>query len=65
MPSLNIAFSDDEHAQVTEAARASGRSLKRFVHDSAVESSSDYRSRVAALSVQIAGWSGELNERLK
>ncbi len=65
MPSLNISFTDEEHAQLIEAARKSNTSLKVFVHAAAVERSSDYRHRVDELVGQIAGWSKELNERLE
>lgn len=64
MPSLNITFSDEEHQQITDAARRSGSSLKAFVTTAALKESSDYTRRVAELSAQVADWSQELNTRL-
>ena len=62
MPSLNIPFTDEEHAQIVQAAAESGQSLKVYVHDAAIAQSR--RKRVAELSGQIAAWSADLNKRL-
>ncbi|MGI6797741.1 antitoxin Phd [Gordonia sihwensis] len=65
MPSLNIEFDGAEHARLKDAAEREGVSLKAFVHDAAVERSSDYRQRVEELAREGAAWSAELNRRLK
>lgn len=62
MPSLNIAFSEDEMHEIRSAATDS--SLKAFVHDSALSSARNRKALVAQLSRQIAETSAELNDRL-
>jgi uncharacterized protein (DUF1778 family) len=64
MPSLNITFTDEEHAQITKAAAQGEKSLKTFVREAAIQRSSEYNSRVLDLSAQIATWSADLNKRL-
>ncbi|QIG58796.1 antitoxin [Gordonia phage DatBoi] len=65
MPSLNVEFTDEEHAQIKAAAESAGVSLKPFVHDAAVDRSSEHRRRVLEASKSVAAWSSELNERLR
>ena len=65
MPSLNIEFTDEEHAQLKAAAEREGTSLKAYVHHAVVDRSSNYRLRVEELARQGAEWSAELNRRLK
>ncbi|MXP22012.1 antitoxin Phd [Gordonia sp. HNM0687] len=65
MPSLNIEFTDEEHAGIKAAAEREGVSLKPFVHDAAVERASDHRRRVLDAARRSAAWSAELNDRLK
>lgn len=65
MPSLNIEFTDAEHAQLKAAAEREGKALKPYVHDAAVDRSSNYRRRIEDLAREGAEWSAELNRRLK
>ncbi|MGV9827645.1 MULTISPECIES: antitoxin Phd [unclassified Gordonia (in: high G+C Gram-positive bacteria)] len=65
MPSLNIEFTDAEHAQLKAAAEREGTSLKAFVHNAVIDRSSNYRQRVEDLAREGAEWSAELNRRLK
>lgn len=62
MPSLNIAFSEEEMQEIRSAAIDS--SLKAFVHDRALGSARDTAALVDQLSRQIAETSAELNARL-
>lgn len=64
MPSLNIEFTEEEHAQLKAAAEQQGVSLKPYVHDAAVDRSSNYRQRIEELAREGAQWSAELNRRL-
>ncbi|NMO01950.1 antitoxin Phd [Gordonia sp. TBRC 11910] len=65
MPSLNITFTDEEHAQLQEAAKRAGKALKPFAHDVVVDATSDYRRAVLEAAHRAAVWSAELNQRLK
>lgn len=65
MPSLNIEFTEEEHAQIKAAAESAGVSLKPFVHDAAVDRASEHRRRVLEAAKSVASWSSELNERLR
>lgn len=62
MPSLNIAFSDEEMQEIRAAATES--SLKAFVHDSAMSNARNRKAMVSKLARQIAETSAELNARL-
>lgn len=64
MASLNISFSDEEMADLREAAAREGVALKPFVHAAAVEAASRRKARVAELAQSIAQKSAELNRRL-
>ncbi|MFT4125128.1 MAG: antitoxin Phd [Gordonia sp. (in: high G+C Gram-positive bacteria)] len=65
MPSLNISFTDEEHALLQAAAQRAGKALKAFVHDVVMDASSEYRRNVLEAARRGAVWSSELNRRLK
>ncbi|GAB09076.1 hypothetical protein GOARA_027_00390 [Gordonia araii NBRC 100433] len=65
MPSLNISFTDEEHALLQAAAQRAGKALKPFAHDAVVDAASEYRQKVLDAAHRSAAWSKELNERLK
>ena len=61
----NIEFDPDEHAQLAAAAHREGQTPEDFVHDAAIDRSSNYRQRIEQLANDGAAWSAELNRRLK
>jgi hypothetical protein len=64
VPSLNIAFTDEELEQVRAAAAKEDLSLRTFAHDAILAAASEHRRQVAEASRLIAQRSVELNRRL-
>jgi hypothetical protein len=64
MPSLNIAFTEDELEKIRAAAASDETSLRAFVHQAALSAASDHKRRVAQAARIVAERSAELNRRL-
>jgi hypothetical protein len=64
MPSLNIAFTDEELAAVRAAAANDDVSLRAFAHRAVLEAASEHKRRVAEAARIVAERSAELNRRL-
>lgn len=62
MPALNVVFSEEEMAQVREAANQEGTSVKALAHDAVLTELRRRRVRAAAL--RTARVSAGLNKRL-
>ncbi|MBO8187940.1 hypothetical protein [Streptomyces spirodelae] len=62
MPALNVVFSDEEMAEVREAANREGVSVKALAHDTVL--SELRRRKVRAAALRTARISAGLNERL-
>jgi hypothetical protein len=64
MPSLNIAFTDEELERVRTAAAKDDLSLRAFAHAAILAAASEHRRRVAEAARLVAERSAELNRRL-
>jgi hypothetical protein len=64
MPSLNVAFTDEELAAVRAAAASDDVSLRTFAHRAILAAASEHRRRVAEAARLVAERSAELNRRL-
>lgn len=62
MPALNVVFSEEEMAQVREAAAQAGTSVKALAHDTVLTELRRRKVRAAAL--RTARISAGLNKRL-
>lgn len=64
VPSLNIAFTEEELESVRAAAASDDVSLRAFAHQAILAAASEHRRRVAEAARIIAERSAELNRRL-
>jgi hypothetical protein len=64
MPSLNVAFTEEELATVRAAAASDDVSLRTFAHQAILAAASEHRRRVAEAARMVAQQSAELNQRL-
>ncbi|MDP9641337.1 hypothetical protein J2S53_001282 [Actinopolyspora lacussalsi] len=62
MPALNVEFTEEEMAQLRDAAGREDKSLRSMAHDAIV--SELRRRKVTAAATRVAGISAGLNERL-
>lgn len=64
MPSLNIAFTDEELASIRAAAASEDISLRAFAHNAVLTAASQHKRAVAEAARIVAERSAELNRRL-
>lgn len=64
MPSLNIAFTEEELAAVRAAAASDDVSLRAFAHRAIVAAASQHKRKMAEAARIVAERSAELNRRL-
>jgi hypothetical protein len=64
VPSLNIAFTEEELAAVRAAAASDDVSLRAFAHRAIVAAASQHKRKMAEAARIVAERSAELNRRL-